>query len=116
MAWSGDWPTGLAFLTQLVDSGSIRESRNSNLSQLSDPEVGRLLAEGRTQVDAEVRAQTWGDVDARVLDLAAVLPIAYERVLCYRSPQLTNVFVSQAYGMYDVAALGLSRPEEIPAK
>lgn len=110
MAWSADWPTGYAFLAQLVDSQAVRESRNSNLSQLNDPEVDRLLRTGRVEPDATGRAHSWGEIDTRVLDDAAVLPIVYERVLSYRSPQLTNVFVHPAYGMYDLAALGVARP------
>ena len=110
MAWSADWPTGYAFLAQLVDSQAVRDARNSNLSQLVDPEVDRLLRKGRVERDPVERARAWGDIDARVMDDAALLPIVYERVLCYRSPQLTNVFVHPAYGMYDLAALGVAQP------
>ena len=110
MAWAADWPTGYAFLAQLVSSDAIRAERNSNLSQLRDPEVDRLLRDGRGDPDPAARAQTWGDVDARVLETAAVLPIVYERVLSYRGPELTNVWLHPAYGMYDVSALGVMRP------
>jgi peptide/nickel transport system substrate-binding protein len=112
MAWSADWPTGYAFLAQLVDSQAVRESRNSNLSQLADPEVDRLLRNGRVERDPAARARTWGDVDSRVLESAAVLPIVYERVLSWRSPQVTNVFVHPAYGMYSLLGLGVVRQPE----
>ncbi len=110
MAWSADWPTGYAFLSRLVDSEAIRETRNSNLSQLDDPEVDRLLKDGSEETDAGARAQIWTDLDARVLELGAVLPIVHERVLTYRSPALSNVFIHQAYGMYDAVAMGLGSP------
>jgi peptide/nickel transport system substrate-binding protein len=112
MSWAADWPTGYSFLAKLVDSRVIRDSRNSNLSQLDDPEVDRLLDSGREARDPAARREAWGDVDARVMEDAAVLPIVFERVLTYRSSELTNVFVHQAYGMYDLAMLGLNPPPE----
>jgi peptide/nickel transport system substrate-binding protein len=110
MSWAGDWPTGYAFLSKLVDSRAIRDAGNSNLSQLDDPEIDRLLDKGSENPDAAGRTEAWGNIDARVMDLAAVLPIVFERVLTYRSSELTNVFVHQRYGMYDVAMLGLNPP------
>jgi peptide/nickel transport system substrate-binding protein len=109
MAWSADWPSGYAFLAQLVDSQAVRDTRNSNLSRLADPEVDRLLRTGRVEPDPVARARTWGDTDARVIDSAAVLPIVHERVLSWRSPQVTNVFVHPAYGMYSLVGLGVLR-------
>ncbi len=42
--------------------------------------------------------------------LAAILPISDQLVLLYRNPRLTNVYVDQAYGMYNYAVLGLAPP------
>jgi len=38
---------------------------------------------------------------------AVILPEVYAKSLLYRSPQLTNVYVQQYYGMYNYAVLGL---------
>ncbi len=37
-----------------------------------------------------------------------MLPLTYDKVLNYRNPRLTNVFVNQYYGMWDVTALGVA--------
>jgi peptide/nickel transport system substrate-binding protein len=37
---------------------------------------------------------------------AAILPIVYQKVLLYRPPDLTNVYVAAAYGTYNYAVLG----------
>jgi peptide/nickel transport system substrate-binding protein len=38
---------------------------------------------------------------------AAILPGVYVKLLLYRNPHLTNVYVHQSYAMYDVASLGI---------
>ena len=105
---------GYAFLAKLVDSRAIRESSNSNLSQLHDPRSTDCSTRGAKSPDPAARIEAWGAVDAEVMDDAAVLPLVFERVLSYRSSELTNVFVHQRYGMYDVAMLGLNPPPEKP--
>jgi len=37
---------------------------------------------------------------------AVVLPQVYSKALLYRSPNVTNAFVTEAYGMYDYTQLG----------
>ena len=38
---------------------------------------------------------------------AVILPGIYAKVLLYRNPHLTNVYVSGIYAMYDYANLGI---------
>ena len=38
------------------------------------------------------------------------IPIIYEKALLYRAPNLTNVYVHRAYGMYNYATIGLTQP------
>lgn len=40
---------------------------------------------------------------------AAILPGVYLKLLLYRNPHLTNVYVNRSYAMYDVASLGITR-------
>ena len=46
---------------------------------------------------------------ATMMDDATLVPIVYVKSLDYRPKQLTNVYVWQAYGIYDFSQLGLSR-------
>jgi peptide/nickel transport system substrate-binding protein len=41
------------------------------------------------------------------MGLAAILPIIYQKVLLYRNPNVTNVYVDEYYGMYNYAVLGV---------
>jgi len=59
---------GTTYLSSNVDGGF-------NWSRMRDEELDRLLNEGITQIDAKVRFSTYAQVQARILDLALVLPI-----------------------------------------
>jgi peptide/nickel transport system substrate-binding protein len=39
----------------------------------------------------------------------ALLPFVYEKTILYRPKNLTNVFVTPAYGMYDYSQLGTTK-------
>jgi peptide/nickel transport system substrate-binding protein len=41
------------------------------------------------------------------LQNAVILPGVYARSLLYRNPDLTNVYVSRYYAMYDYSGIGL---------
>jgi peptide/nickel transport system substrate-binding protein len=47
-------------------------------------------------------------VDKDVMAGAYILPIVYQKVLLYRNPAVTNVYMDQYYGMYNYAVLGLN--------
>jgi len=38
---------------------------------------------------------------------AVILPSVYQKVLLYRNPDATNVYVQAYYGMYNYAVLGV---------
>jgi len=37
---------------------------------------------------------------------AVIVPLLYQTALLYRSPSATNVYFSEAYGMYDYSMIG----------
>lgn len=104
--WGADWPSGYGFLPQLVDGGAIRQSGNFNQMELDDPAVNRLVHKGIRTLGTEARNEVWSKVDRKVMESAAFLPIVHQKVLLYRPPTLTNVYVHPAYGMYDYAVIG----------
>ncbi|MFI9381554.1 ABC transporter substrate-binding protein [Kutzneria sp. NPDC052558] len=107
--WQADWPEGFGYFSQIVDSRVIRSSGgNSNLG-VKDPEVDQLIDKASVTEDATAREQLWGQVDQRVMDDAYILPGLVAKSLLYRSSKVTNVFVSDGYGMYDYAAIGIKQ-------
>ncbi len=105
--WGADWPDGFGFLQQIVDSRAIRATGgNTNLS-VKVPEVDQMLDQALKTTDSAGREQIWGNIDQRVMQEAVVLPGIWAHTLLYRPATLTNVFVSQSYGMYEYLALGV---------
>jgi peptide/nickel transport system substrate-binding protein len=106
MAWGADWPTGYGFLDEVVNGAAISASGNTNLSELNDPNVNKMMDDAIQNTDANARTQAWGAVDKAVMGDAVIVPLVYRKDLLYRPPAVTNVFVSQAYGMYDYLLMG----------
>ena len=107
--WGADWPDGYGFLAQIVDSRVIRATGgNSNLS-VKDPAVDALLDKALTTTDTAAREQIWVDIDKKVMDDAFVLPGIWAKGLLYRPKNLTNVFITDGFQMYDYLALGTTR-------
>ena len=107
--WGADWPDGFGFLSQIVDSRAIRATGgNSNLS-VRDPEVDKLIDQAVTTTDTAAREKIWVDVDKKVMDDAYILPGIWAKGLQYRPPNLTNVFITNGFQMYDYLAMGTTR-------
>ena len=106
MAWAADWPTGYGFLDQVVAGNTIKASGNSNLPELNDPNVNKLLSDAIQNTDSAARVAAWGNVDKAVMADAAIVPMLYRKDLLYRPTAATNVFVTAAYGMYDYLTIG----------
>jgi peptide/nickel transport system substrate-binding protein len=106
MAWAADWPTGYGFLYSIADGKAIIASGNSNLSETNDPQINSMLDSAIQNTDTSAREKAWGDIDKAMMDQAAIVPLVYRKDLLYRPSTATNVFVTQAYGMYEYLLLG----------
>ncbi|MGW6912226.1 ABC transporter substrate-binding protein [Kitasatospora sp. NPDC054939] len=110
MQWSADWPTGYGYLQQIVDGGAIKASGNSNLSQLDDPAINKLLADAIGNTDKAAREKNYAEVDKRVMDSAVIVPLTYFKVLLYRPANATNVGSNPAWsGQYDYLNIGTTK-------
>lgn len=107
--WGADWPSGYGFLSQIMHGDSIKDAGNSNLSELDDPEVNKLLDKSATTDDPSSREQMYSDVNALAMESATFLPYLNQKALLYRPESLSNVYFSEAYKMYDYSALGLEQ-------
>ncbi|WP_432972694.1 ABC transporter substrate-binding protein [Dactylosporangium sp. CA-233914] len=108
-AWSADFPTGSGFYPTLIGGREILPSGNNNYAELDDPLINNQLDDVRTITDQVRAAGVWQQINAAVMDNASMLPLTYDQVLNYRNPRLTNVFVNQYYGTWDVTALGVAK-------
>ncbi len=106
--WGPDFPTAYGWGDEIEAGNTIVPAGNSNIGELNDPIVNadfnKIEAPGLTQAQRNALAQA---IDLQVMKDAVFMPEVYGKSLLYRSPQLTNVYVQGAYGMYNYAGLGL---------
>ena len=107
--WGADWPDGYGFLSQIVDSRVIRTTGGNTNLGVKDPAIDRLLDQALLTTDTAAREQIWVDIDRKVMENAFVLPGVWAKGLLYRPPNLTNVFITDGFQMYDYLALGTTR-------
>jgi peptide/nickel transport system substrate-binding protein len=104
--WSADWPNGFGFLDELVAGNTIVATGNTNVSELNDPVINNLFTKSNTLTGA-ARTALWSQIDMQTMKDAAVLPMVYAKSLDYRSPNLTNAYIWDQFGMYNYAVLGV---------
>jgi peptide/nickel transport system substrate-binding protein len=107
--WGADWNDGFGFLSQIVDSRVIRETGGSSNTSVRLPEVDKMLDAALLELDTNKRNADWGAIDKRVMEEAVIYPGVYAKSLLLRPKKATNVFVSDAYGMYDYLAMGAQK-------
>jgi peptide/nickel transport system substrate-binding protein len=107
--WAADWPDGFGFLSQIVDSRVIRETGGSSNTSVRIPEVDQMLDKALTELDTDKRNQMWGEIDKRVMEEAVIYPGVYSKALLVRSKNATNIFVTDAFGMYDYLGMGAQK-------
>src|SRR5213076_1627934 len=96
--WAGDYPTGQAYWKPLVDGRSIASTGNFNIAEVDSGTINGLLDESVAKPDPDKAAGLYDKINHEVADGAYYLPIVYDKRLSWRSPRLTNVYVSSAYG------------------
>jgi peptide/nickel transport system substrate-binding protein len=108
-SWGADWPDGYGFLYDLSDGSAIIPFGNVNIAEINDPVINGLFHRAMTTVSSSAATATWPKIDMKIMKDAAVLPIVYQKVLLYRPPDVTNVYLDEVYGMYNYAVLGLKK-------
>lgn len=107
--WGADWPDGFGFLQQIVDSRVVRDTGGNTNLGVDIPAVDKLLDDALKETDTNKREAFWSQIDRKVMEEAQVLPGIWAKGLFYRPPNLTNVFVSDGYQMYDYVTLGVKK-------
>ncbi len=106
--WGADWPDGFGYLSQIVDSRTIRAAGNTNLG-VKDPQVDALIDKAVQDTNTQSREKTWVEIDKKVMDDAYILPGVFAKGLLYRPKNLSNVFITNGFQMYDYLAMGTTR-------
>ena len=110
MQWGADWPGGYGFLQQILNGGAIGGSGNTNLSYLDDKQINEALAKAIATEDETARNAQYAEIDKRAMDLAALVPLTYFKVLLYRPDNFTNLVSTAAFsGQYDYLNIGTTK-------
>lgn len=104
--WGADWNDGFGYLSQIVDSRTIRETGGAANLSVRIPEVDTMLDTAVAELDQSKREADWAAIDKRVMEEAEIYPGVYAKSLLVRPKNATNVFVNQAFGYYDYLAMG----------
>jgi ABC-type transport system substrate-binding protein len=105
--WGADWPDGYGFLDELLNGNAIAATGNTNISEINDPVINNLFTES-SKVSGAARTAIWSQIDEQAMKDAVILPAVYQKVLLYRNPATTNVYVQAYYGMYNYAVMGVN--------
>jgi peptide/nickel transport system substrate-binding protein len=105
--WGADWNDGFGFLSQIVDSRVIRPTGGSSNTSVRIPEVDKMLDAALAETDTAKREKMWAPIDKRVMEEAVIYPGVYAKSLLLRPKNLSNVFISEAFNMYDYLSLGV---------
>jgi peptide/nickel transport system substrate-binding protein len=116
--WIPDWPNGSAVLPPLFAGSSIspinpatgHTSGNVNFSLLNDNGINSQLAAGEVETDPVKQNTLWGDVDQQIQAKAVTIPLLYENAIRLSGSNVVGGFISPAFGMPDLCALGLAQP------
>jgi peptide/nickel transport system substrate-binding protein len=90
----------------IVDSRTIRDAGNYNLSVKSD-KVDQLIDQASAELDADARAKLWVEVDKAVMEDASILPVVWAKALLLRGQGVTNIAYNEGQSMYDYILLGV---------
>ena len=107
--WAADWNTGYGFLAGLVDSRVINPQGGGNNFSVRVPAVDKLIDQLAVEPDQTKRADLSTQIDKLVMEDASIYPGLYAKAVLLRSPNITNVFVNDAYGQYDYTAIGVKK-------
>jgi peptide/nickel transport system substrate-binding protein len=110
MQWGADWNSGYGFLQQILHGDAIGASGNTNLSYLNDKQINEMLEKAIATEDDTARNALYAQIDKRAMDLAALVPLTYFKVLLYRPTGFTNLVSTAAFsGQYDYLNIGTTK-------
>jgi ABC-type transport system substrate-binding protein len=107
--WGADFPDAWGWSDELFNGNAIATAGNTNIAELNDPAVNKLLNNFQLTLNAATRVTYANEINQDVMKDAAILPIVYSKALDYRPSDLTNVYVQKYYGMYNYGVIGIKK-------
>jgi peptide/nickel transport system substrate-binding protein len=106
-SWVADWASGSSVIPQLFDSRIISPSGNSNRAQLRDPAIDAGIDAAYKEADPAKAQQLWGDLDEKVQQTAAVIPLRYTKAYMLYGSKITGAFLDPVYSDVDLNNVGV---------
>ncbi|HKE51841.1 MAG TPA: hypothetical protein VKE25_10055, partial [Actinomycetes bacterium] len=89
---------------------SIRPIANPNLAELDNRSINRLIDRSLTVAPGQW-ASVGRQTDDAVMDQVVYVPMLYTAKAYWRSPRMTNVYMTDFVGIYDWVNVGVSDEE-----
>jgi peptide/nickel transport system substrate-binding protein len=111
--WVPDWANGSAVISPLFDGRALPqpgETGTTNYSFLHDKNIERMMDEALAEPDLDRQYKLWGELDQKIMEQAAVIPVIYNDAQRIYGSNVTNVFITPAFAQPDLSAIGLKDP------
>jgi peptide/nickel transport system substrate-binding protein len=107
--WCPDVPGNGArsFIGVLLDGRKITPTANNNYGDYNNPQVNSMIDEAYRTGDAQRRNALWGEIDRRIMQDAAWVPLIYERQPYFWSSRVKHWTFSPWISNPDIANLWL---------
>jgi peptide/nickel transport system substrate-binding protein len=89
--WARDFQDPQTMLDAPFNGAHISATRNSNGSELDDPDLNRAIERAKLVNDPRERARAWADVNRRVVELAPAVPYMWDYLPAISSADVRGV-------------------------
>jgi peptide/nickel transport system substrate-binding protein len=115
--WVPDWANGSAILPPLFAGSGIpaldpvthKAAGNVNWPLLNDDSINKQMDAALAETSPERQYTLWGDLDEKIQQQAVDIPLLYERAIRLSGTNVLGGYISAAFGMPDLCALGLAQ-------
>jgi peptide/nickel transport system substrate-binding protein len=90
LLWLKDFPDPEPLLRPIFDGDVIAPTNNTNYPQFDDPQVNAAM-DAAASVSGAARGRAWGDIDRRLVDQAASIPVSWDVATLIHSPDVAGV-------------------------
>lgn len=107
-SWGPDWygDAALSFFAPLFD-GRILPPQSSNFGLFNDPAVNSLIDRAKAATSHDRSTALWAEADRKVMEDAAVFPIADPNTPVYHAAQVHNAIYLPVLNQFDLANVWL---------
>jgi peptide/nickel transport system substrate-binding protein len=106
VGWQKDFADPQTVLDPTFNGANILPTNNSNWPQLNDPKINAAMRKAETLVDAQQRAQAWGQIDDMVTAEATGVLWLWDKGPMVRSKNVNGV-VNQENASWDLSSVSL---------